>query len=118
MIEPEEISLDDITVWNAKASFTNGTLSFSEQWAGGQIWFNEKDISYFKTIEITYKDCTGNVQCHLNYMDESKSDTKVFVSGAGTLSVNLVSTKKLQSIFFQGQEAGTSITLEKIILKP
>ena len=118
VIEPEEISLDDITVWNTKASFTNGTLSFSEQWAGGQIWFNEKDISNFKTIEITYKDCTGNVQCHLNYIDKSKSDTKVFSSGAGTLSVSLVSTKKLQSIFFQGQEAGTSITFEKIVFKP
>lgn len=122
VIEPEEISLDGLGVWDSSinSSFTNNILYFGKAWEGANIWFGEKIISDFKTVEITYSACTGNVQCHLSYTDKTNTSNtpEVFSSGSGTLSVSLDSTKKLEAIFFQGQQDAVSVTLEKIILKP
>lgn len=121
-IEPEEISLDGLGVWDSSinSSFTNNILYFGKAWEGANIWFGEKIISDYKTVVITYSACTGNVQCHLSYTDKTNTSNtpEVFSSGSGTLSVSLDSTKKLEAIFFQGQQDAVSVTLEKIILKP
>ncbi len=121
-IEPEEVSLDGLGVWDSSinSSFTNNILYFGKAWEGANIWFGEKIISDYKTVVITYSACTGNVQCHLSYTDKTNTSNtpEVFSSGSGTLSVSLDSTKKLEAIFFQGQQDAVSVTLEKIILKP
>ena len=121
MIEPEEISLDGLDVWNAEISSfdkASGLLTLGEQWTGANIWFGEKDISSFKTVEISYKNGTPNIQFYLAYADDTDSEKIPFDSGSGTKSLQLDTTKKLKAIFFQAKEASVSITLEKVILKP
>lgn len=121
VIEPEEISLDDLAVWNAEISSfdkASGLLTLGEQWTGANIWFGEKDISSFKTVEISYKNGTPNIQFYLAYADDTDSEKIPFGSGSGTKSLQLDTTKKLKAIFFQAKEASVSITLDKIILKP
>lgn len=121
VIEPEEISLDGLDVWNAEISSfdkASGLLTLGEQWTGANIWFGEKDISSFKTVEISYKNGTPNIQFYLAYADDTDSEKIPFDSGSGTKSLQLDTTKKLKAIFFQAKEASVSITLDKIILKP
>ena len=121
LIEPEEISLDGLDVWNAEISSfdkASGLLTLGEQWTGANIWFGEKDISSFKTVEISYKNGTPNIQFYLAYADDTDSEKIPFDSGSGTKSLQLDTTKKLKAIFFQAKEASVSITLDKIILKP
>ncbi len=121
VIEPEEISLDDIVVWDAEISSfdkTSGLLTLGEKNTGANNWFGEKDISAFKTVEISYKNGTANIEFYLAYTDDTNSDRVSFSSGSGTKSLQLDTTKKLKAIFFQAKEASVSITLEKIILKP
>ena len=121
VFEPEEISLDGLDVWNAEISSfdkASGLLTLGEQWTGANIWFGEKDISSFKTVEISYKNGTPNIQFYLAYADDTDSEKIPFGSGSGTKSLQLDTTKKLKAIFFQAKEASVSIILEKIILKP
>ena len=122
LIDPEEVSLEGLNIWegNDSSSFANNILYFGKQWDGANIWFGEKDISAYKTVEITYKDSTGNIQCYLAYADadETTSPRQDFASGSGTMSLTLDTTKKLKAIFFQGKTASVAVTLEKIILKP
>lgn len=121
VIEPEEISLDGLGLWNAEISSfdkASGLLTLGEQWTGANIWFGEKDISSFKTVEISYKNGTPNIQFYLAYADDTDSEKIPFGSGSGTKSLQLDTTKKLKAIFFQAKEASVSITLDKIILKP
>ena len=122
LIDPEEVSLEGLNIWegNDSSSFANNILYFGKQWDGANIWFGEKDISAYKTVEITYKDSTGNIQCYLAYADadDTTSTPQVFASGSGTMSLTLDTTKKLKAIFFQGKTASVTVTLEKIILKP
>jgi len=121
LIDPEEISLDGLGLWNAEISSfdkASGLLTLGEQWTGANIWFGEKDISSFKTVEISYKNGTPNIQFYLAYADDTDSEKIPFGSGSGTKSLQLDTTKKLKAIFFQAKEASVSITLDKIILKP
>ena len=122
LIDPEEVSLEGLNIWegNDSSSFANNILYFGKQWDGANIWFGEKDISAYKTVEITYKDSTGNIQCYLAYTDadDTTSTPQVFASGSGTMSLTLDTTKKLKAIFFQGKAASVAVTLEKILLKP
>ena len=121
LIEPEEVPLS-ITIWDTStnSSFANNILYFGKAWEGANIWFGEKVISDYKTVEITYSACTGSVQCYLAYADntDTSETPEVFASGEGTLSVSLDSSKKLKALFFQGQKDKVTITLEKVILKP
>ncbi len=122
LIDPEEVSLEGLNIWDTStnSSFANNILYFGKAWEGANIWFGEKVISDYKTVEITYSACTGEIRCYLTYADgtETRLNPEVFESGAGTLSISLDSTKKLQAIFFQGQKDKVTITLEKVILKP
>ena len=121
LIDPEEVPLS-MTIWDTStnSSFANNILYFGKEWEGANIWFGEKDISNYKTVEITYSACTGEIRCYLTYADgtETRLNPEVFESGAGTLSISLDSTKRLQAIFFQGARASVTVTLEKILLKP
>ena len=121
LIDPEEVPLS-MTIWDTStnSSFANNILYFGKEWEGANIWLGEKDISNYKTVEITYSACTGEIRCYLTYADgtETRLNPEVFESGAGTLSISLDSTKRLQAIFFQGARASVTVTLEKILLKP
>ena len=128
VIEPEEISLDGLDVWDTtESSFDNQTkiLTLCADWSkgGANIWFGEKIISDFKTIEISYKKATSDFRCWVSYAEDPE-DTEYVPSifeasdDLTTKTINLDSTKKMKMIFFQCQGTAVSITLDKIILKP
>ena len=119
--ETEEVSFDSFTVWdNTISSFdkTTGLLTLGEQWTGANIWFGKKDISDFKTVELTYKNASEEFQFYVSYADDTES-TKVALPANSTKgTITLDSTKKLKMIFFQSKTDTLTVTLEKVILKP
>lgn len=128
VIEPEEISLDELGVWNTEeSSFDKKTkiLTLSADWGkgGANIWVGGKIISDFKTIEVSYKKATSDFRCWVSYAEDPEGTEYVpsifeASNDLTTKTINLDSTKKLQMIFFQCQGTAVSITLDKIILKP
>ena len=128
LIESEEISLDGLGVWDAEeSSFDKNTkvLTLSADWSkgGANIWFGDKIISDFKTIEISYKKATSDFRFWISYAEDPEgTEYEPFILKASddltTKTINLDTSKKMKMIFFQCQGTAVSITLEKIILKP
>ena len=120
-IEAEEVSFDGLNVWDDTISSfdkTTGLLTLGGQWAGANIWLGEKDISDFKTVELTYKNASAEFQFYVRYTDDTNSSTVALPTNSTKGTITLDSTKKLKMIFFQSKTDTLTVTLEKIILKP
>ncbi len=120
-IEAEEVSFENLNVWDETISSfnkTSGLLTLGEQWTGANIWFGEKDISDFKTVELTYKNASAEFQFYVTYTDDTNSSTVALPTNSTKGTITLDSTKKIKAIFFQSKTPTLSVTLEKVVLKP
>ena len=121
LIDPEEISLDNITIWDSKTSSydkLSKLLKLGAGFKGSDIWGYEKDLSDFKTIELTYKDATENFQFYVAYTDNTETDNKTLYKDKTSGTITLDSTKKLKQVCFKSQESSVDVTLVKLVLKP
>ncbi len=121
LIDPEEISLENVTIWDSKTSSydkQSKLLKLGAGFKGSDIWGYEKDLSAFKTIELSYKDATANFQFYVAYTDNTETDNKTLFKDETSGSITLDSTKKLKQVCFKSQESSVDVTLVKLVLKP
>ena len=121
LIDPEEISLENVTIWDSKTSSydkQSKLLKLGTDFKGADIWGYEKDLSAFKTIELTYKDATANFQFYVAYTDDTKTDRTTLYNDKTSGTITLDSTKKLKQVCFQSQSTSVDVTLVKLVLKP
>lgn len=115
----EEFPISYLKVWNTETSSFDpdtGLMKLGKNYQGGDIWFGEKDISNYSTLNITYSNSTADLQVWISYTDDSV-ENKVPLKASKkskTVSIKINSKKKLKQLFIMDADKETSVVFEKI----